>query len=120
MNAPTTIPVRVVDPWSRALDLIDEAREERVWRPQGHDAPKHSVAWSNFEAARIAAREVRGKAIHCPRHRASLEAWERGERSWPWPDSDGAQADEAVRGLLSDDELVRNSKAQNMLRRQRL
>lgn len=72
--------------------------------PVGHDAPRHSVAWANYTAACIAAREVRGRAIHCARHRASLEAWERGERSWPWPDptaEEQAQADDAMRALIA-------------------
>lgn len=43
-------------------------------------------AAANQEAARIAAHEVEGRALHCPVHRESLNAWKRGERSWPWPD----------------------------------
>jgi hypothetical protein len=76
-----------------------------TYRPQGHDAPKHSEEWTNFKAAEIAAREVRGKAIHCPVHRASLEAWQRGETAWPWP-------------RLADAELVRLSRVQNRLVRE--
>lgn len=86
--------------------MVEEAR------PMGHDAPKHSAEWANHEAACIAAREVRGRAMFCERHRASLDAWSRGERAWPWPDpkpAEQAPADEAVRsllpGLLSDAEM---------------
>lgn len=78
-------------------------RLETERKPIGHDAPKHSPEWTNYEAACVAAREVRGRAIHCPEHRASLEAWQRGERSWPWPDptpAEQAGADAMVRGLI--------------------
>lgn len=95
MNAPM-IPVRVSahDPWADVPE----------YRPIGHDAPKHSLEWTNFEAARVAASEVRGRAIHCPKHAASLAAWMAGERAWPWPD-----ATEADR-RLSDGAILELSK----------
>ena len=94
-------PVRTLNPFAE-LDALDDA-VERVWCPMGHDAPKHSVEGANFRAALIASREVRGRAIHSAAHRESVEAWERGERSWPWPDPTPAEreaADGAVRNLV--------------------
>lgn len=55
------------------------------YAPKGHDAPKHTAAWANFKAAEISSDAVYGRAVHCPVHRASLEAWQRGERASPWP-----------------------------------
>lgn len=80
-------------------------------RPLGHDAPKHSVERANYEAACIAAGEVRLTGLHrtCERHRAAYEAWLGGERAWPWPEptpAEQARADDAVRGLLSDGKLA--------------
>lgn len=73
--------------------LIDEAKARRLNPFQ---------AEANRKAAEIAAREVRGRAIHCPIHRQSLADWEAGLRDWPWPDPTEAQqqaADDAVLGL---------------------
>lgn len=74
------------------------------YAPVGFDAPRHSHANDNYRAACIAARDVRLRAISCPIHRASLEAWEQGERSWPWPDptpEQQAQADASARALVN-------------------
>lgn len=76
------------------------------WREGSEPTPFEAAA--NRQAAIIAAREVRARAVHCPIHRASLEAWQAGERDWPWPDTtpeQRADADRAVRGLLSDEQL---------------
>lgn len=73
------------------------------YRPIGHDAPKHSAAWVEYEAARIAAQEVHGRALHSEEHRKSLRAWRRGERAWPWPEATETQrrlTDEAMMGLV--------------------
>jgi hypothetical protein len=95
MNA--VIPIRTAEPdkWADC---------ERLYAPRGHDAPKHSVEWANYEANRIASHEVYGKAIHSKAHRLSLEAWQRGERDTPWPDptpAEQAAADAAVRELAA-------------------
>ena len=76
--------------------------QPRIYCPQGHDAPKHSVAWSNYEAARLAVPEVRGKALHSEAHRRSLAEWQAGLRASPWPDCDDPTADAAVLGMVKD------------------
>lgn len=65
--------------------------------------PTSFEAEANRQAANIAAREVRVLAVFSERHRLSLEAWGRGERSWPWPDptpEERAEADAAMRSLV--------------------
>lgn len=62
-------------------------------------------ARANEHAARIAAREVWAHYLRTRSadHLASYEAWQRGERSWPWPDptaEEQARADDMVRGLV--------------------
>lgn len=93
---------------------VPELDEQDRIAPQGHDAPRHSTAWSNYKAACIASREVRLRARYSEAHRQSLAAWLRGERSWPWPDAtpeEAAAADEAVMGLVWGD-LLREGRNQ--------
>ncbi len=111
-------PIRQPDLCAKWADI-----PQRVWSPQGYLAPAGSAEFNNYRAACIAAREVRGKAAHSEAHRRSLEAWERGERSWPWPDNE-QPADDVVRallpGLLTDEELLTISKAHRAFERGRV
>jgi hypothetical protein len=79
----------------------------RLSRETDEERRQRFIDEANYAAACIAAREVRAHYLRTrdPECLASLEAWSRGERSWPWPDSmieADTAADAAVMGLVRE------------------